>query len=101
LRRGQRVSKDFNIYHPGEVAQRIAREDLASLCACIGLEDLRELSELNGKIVDGDVKQEKYVDKEGVERSNSKVKKFYETVGIKESVDFQKPEDKFDDEIPF
>lgn len=101
LRRGQSVFKDFNIYHPGEMAQRIAREELASLCTCIGLEDLKELGELNGKIVDGDVKHEKYVDKFGVEQSNSKVKKFYETIGIKESTNFQAPDDKFNDEIPF
>lgn len=101
FRKGASVSKDFNIYHPNETAERIAREEIAKLCVAIGIDDLKELSELNNKIVDADVFQEKYINKNnGNEELSNKVKKFYEPIG-KKTVDIQLPEDKFDDEISF
>ncbi len=95
---GQSVFKDFNIYHPGEVAQRIAREELAKLCSCVGIEDLKELSELNNKIVDGEIFHEKYIDKNGNEKFSSKIKEFYEALNknlVKEESTF------VDDDINF
>ncbi len=100
FRRGASIFKDFNIYHPGETAQRIAREELAKLCVAIGVQDLKELSELNNKIVDADVFHEQYIDKNGNQEFSCKVKKFYETLGEK-IIDIQLPDDKFNDEIPF
>lgn len=99
-RRGTSIFKDFNIYHPGEVAQRIAREELAKLCIAIGIEDLKDLSELNNKIVDADVFHDKYTKNDGTEEFSCKVKKFYETIGAK-TVDIQLPDDQFNDAIPF
>lgn len=100
FRKGESIFKDFNIYHPSETAQRIAREELAKLCACIGIEDLKELSQLNDKVVDAEVFHESYINKNGNEDISSKVKKFFETVGNKSS-ELQKPEAPFDDEIAF
>lgn len=100
FRKGAAIFKDFNIYHPSEAAQRIAREELAKLCIAIGIEDLKDLSELNDKIVDGDVFHDKYIKKDGTEEFSCKIKKFYETIGAK-TIDIQLPDDKFNDEIPF
>lgn len=98
--KGATISKDFNIYHPNETPQRIAREELAKLCIAIGLEDLKELIQLNNKIVDADVFHEPYTDKEGNQQVSCKVKKFHETVST-QIIDIQLPDDKFNDEIPF
>jgi len=100
FRKGVSVFKDFNIYHPSEVAQRIAREELAKLCIAIGIEDLKELNELNNNIVDADVFHESYIKKDGTVELSCKVKKFYETTGAK-TIDIQLPDDQFDDALAF
>src|SRR5882757_818911 len=98
FKKGASIFKDFNIYHPGEVAQRIAREELATLCACVAIEDLKELNELNNKIVDGDVFHDKYINKDGNEAFSCKVKKFHEAIGEKK-IDIQLPDPRFNDDI--
>jgi hypothetical protein len=100
FRKGESIFKDFNIYHPGETAQRIAREELAALCAVVAIEDLKELRQLNDKVVDGEVIHEKYFDKNGNEQFACKIKKFFEPRGVK-AIDIQAPDDKFDDDIAF
>ena len=71
FKKGASIFKDFNLYNPGETARRIAREELASLCVAVGLEDLKDLRELNNKLVDAELMHEKYIDKNGNEQFSS------------------------------
>ncbi|TMI77271.1 MAG: DUF669 domain-containing protein, partial [Bacteroidetes bacterium] len=60
FRRGAILSENFNIYHPNETAQRIGRENLASLASAAGVLDLKNIEELEKCIIEATVKEDFY-----------------------------------------
>lgn len=96
FRTGQVIIKNFNIYNPSEIAQRMAREELAAVCNMVGVEDLKNLNQLEGLTIDAEVIKTEYNGK-----PSNEVKKFFETVNKSASMNALSNDAPFDDDIKF